>query len=107
MEWDGEKLIRLHRIFSDRSWKIAQKTLDPSRSAQSVDLAWHMWAEHLSSIGLKMELSCNRDYDENAPRAILNDDGSTTVRLINMWGDRYIDIPEEFAVRALALGFLP
>lgn len=104
MEWDHETLGRLHRIFSDRSWQIAQSTSDPSHF---VDLAWDIWAEYLSSIGLKMELSCNLDYDERAPRAILNDDGSTTVRLINMWGDRYIDIPEEFAVRALALGFLP
>jgi len=104
MEWDHENLGRLHRIFSDRSWQIAQSILDPSHS---FDLAWGMWAEYLSSIGLKMELSCNLDYDERAPRAILNDDGSRTARLINMWGDRYIDIPEEFAVRALALGFLP
>lgn len=104
MEWDHEALGRLHRIFSDRSWQIAQSTLD---SHQSFDLAWHMWYEYLFSIGLKMELSCNLDWDERAPRAILNDDGSRTVRLINMWGDRYIDMPEEFAVRVLALGFLP
>lgn len=54
-----------------------------------------------------MEFSCNKDYDDLAPRLILKDDGFRTIRIINMWGDRYIDIPEEFALKILALGFLP
>ena len=106
MEWDREKLSRLHRIFSDRSWKIAQPILNSSHPCGE-SLAWQAWIDYLSSIGLKMDMSCNQDCDDLAPRSIAGNDGSVTIRLINMWGDRYIDMPEEFATRTLILGFLP
>lgn len=109
MEWDLETLGRLHRIFSDRSWQIAAPILNFSHRGEhnSDQLAWQAWIDYISSIGLKMEFSCNKDYDDLAPRLILKDDGFRTIRIINMWGDRYIDIPEEFALKILALGFLP
>ena len=33
--------------------------------------------------------------------------GAPTLTDEDLWGDKYLDVPEDFAIRALALGFLP
>lgn len=103
MDWDEQTLKKLGRIFSEKSWLVIKPVLDSSGENE----AQRAWSDYIMGLGLKIELSCNRDYDPKAPRFVPDAPGGPTVRLVNTWGDRYIDMPEEFAARTLALGFLP
>jgi len=102
MEWDKDNIRKLHRIFGDKCWDLAA----PAADHMPAD-SWQIWMGYLEAHGVRTDASINSEYDPEAPRLIVGEDGSSLVRLVNMWGDRYIDVPEEFAVRALALGFLP
>jgi hypothetical protein len=102
MEWEEGNIRRLHRLFSDKCRDIARASVD-----HIPDDSWQIWMGYLEAHGVRTDASINSEYDPEAPRLMVGEDGSSVVRLVNMWGDRYIDVPEEFAVRALALGFLP
>jgi hypothetical protein len=103
MDWDEINIRRLHRLFSDKCWKISKPMIDKGL----FDTAQQAWQDYLGDHGMRMDVSCNEGFDPGAPRLIVGTDGSAAVRVVNMYGDYYIDVPEEFAVRALALGFLP
>jgi hypothetical protein len=103
MEWDEDNIRRLHRLFSDKCWAISKPIIEK----ELFDAAQQVWRDYLVGHGVCMDASCNEDFDPDAPRLIVGNDGSSAVRIVNMYGDHYIDVPEEFAIRALALGFLP
>jgi hypothetical protein len=102
MDWDEVNIRRLHRLFSDKCWCLI------GASAEHIpDDSLRIWMIYLLNHGILADASINLNYDPDAPRLITRNDGSSFVRLINMWGDCYIDVPEEFATRTLVLGFLP
>lgn len=102
MDWNEEVLESLRRLFSEKSWALIKPVLD----SQGEDAAQEAWDEYLASHGFGV-LSANSDYDPLVPRAVVGADGVATVRLLNTWGDKYIDIPEDFALKVLALGSMP
>lgn len=68
------------------------------------------WRNYCMGVGLKMNIIPDHETEtrEDLPqpgRAMFLPDG--TVRIRNIWGDKYIDVPEEFAIKALALGTMP
>jgi len=103
MDWGESSIRRLHRIFSGRCFGLVGRMLDDGCGSR----ARQIWMGYLEAHGVRTDVSINSEYDPEAPRLMVGEDGSSFVRLVNMWGDRYIDVPEEFAVRVLALGFLP
>jgi hypothetical protein len=102
MNWRIDEIKKIHRIFGDKCWDLTGSSVD-----HIPDDSWQIWMDYLDAHGVRTDASINSEYDAEAPRLIVGEDGSSFVRLVNMWGDRYIDIPEEFAARALVLGFLP
>lgn len=80
---------------------------DINEQTMVIEKAWH---EYCMGVGLKMNIIPDHDTEtrEDLPapgEAIFLSDG--TVRIRNIWGDKYLDMSEDFAVRVLALGFLP
>lgn len=102
MDWNEEVLESLRRLFSERCWIVIKPVLD----SRGENAAQEAWEEYLAPHGFKV-LSANSDYDPLVPRAVVGADGAVAVRLLNTWGDKYIDIPEEFALKVLALGGMP
>ena len=62
--------------------------------------------DYCETFGMKLNIIVNEKELLPPPgEAMFLPEG--VVRLRNLWGDKYLDIPEDFAMRALALGFLP
>lgn len=105
MEWNSESLGRLSEIFGLKSREIRQQitlglTLDIDEEFAIYDKAWISYVENLGlNIG---SISCIESNIEGQNIAEIS-----TIRIFNAWGNRYIDMPEEFALRTLTLGFLP
>ena len=68
-----------------------------------------MYHDYCMSVGLRMNIIPDHDTETRSdlppPGEAIFLDG--IIRLRNAWGDKYLDIPEDFAVRVLILGFLP
>jgi hypothetical protein len=66
--------------------------------------------DYCATFGMKLntiadhEKECRADLPPPGGAMFLPEN---VVRLRNLWGDKYLDVPEDFAIRALALGFLP
>lgn len=109
MEWNSRTLNRLSEIFGSKSKEIrwlatSDLMMDNDAAHAAYDKAWtaydKAWTAYLLGLGLKMEpLVGVADPDHLAC------DGR--VRIVNAWGDRYVEVPEELALKILALGFLP
>lgn len=102
MEWNSRTLNRISEIFGSKSKEIrwlatSDLMMDNDAAHAAYDKAW---TAYLLGLGLKMEpLVGVADPDHLAC------DGR--VRIVNAWGDRYVEVPEELALKILALGFLP
>jgi hypothetical protein len=109
MTWTSEAVEKLNELVTAKFGEIrgAIRLLpgDFREHAMGIDKALH---NYCMGVGLKMNIIHHTETREDLPapgEAIFLSDG--TVRMRNLWGDKYLDIPEDFAVRALALGFLP
>lgn len=101
MEWNSETLDRLSKIFGNKSREIHGEACPrPGRVEIESALYERAWTSYLLELGLKMESA-----GQGSERRSLVHDGK--VRIVNAWGNRYIDVPEDFAIRTLVLGFLP
>ena len=103
MIWTDEVLHRLNVLI-----RAKLSSLLPSLPLNRQD-QMGVWLNYCASVGLKMviipshDVECRSDLPQPGGAIFL--DGA--IRLRNAWGDKYIDVPEEFAAKALALGFLP
>lgn len=111
MIWNKSSLEKLNELvkakFGDISGAIQLLPGDINEQSIVIEKAWH---NYCMSVGVKMNIipAYKTETREDLPPpggAMFLSDG--TVRIRNIWGDKYIDVPEEFAVRALVLGFLP
>lgn len=103
MEWNNEMLGRLSEIFGKKSKEImCQATLGLIKPDVDAEHAAYdkAWTAHLFVLGLKMEPLFG--FDD--PRHLAQDG---KVRIVNAWGNRCIEVPEDLALKILALGFLP
>lgn len=93
--------------FKDIRGEIHLLPGDTKEQAMVIEKAWH---EYCMSVGIKMNIVPDHDTEtrEDLPPpggAMFLPEG--VVRIRNIWGDKYIDMSEEFATRVLVLGFLP
>jgi hypothetical protein len=111
MIWTENALNRLNELvkFKFGAIKDAIPLLpgDINEQTMLIEKAWH---NYCMSVGIKMNIIPDHHTEtrEDLPSpggAMLLADG--TIRIRNIWGDKYIDMPEEFAFKALALDFLP
>ena len=101
MEWNSESLARLAEIFSHKCSIIYGQA-----SSKDISIAYEKeWINYLLGLGLKMELIVK--VEDIKGHCTFVAEGIRKVRIVNAWGDRYIDMTEEFAFKTLALGFLP
>ena len=109
--WTDEALNKLNELvkakFSDIMGAIHLLPGDINEQSMVIEKAWH---EYCMRVGVKMNIipAYKTETREDLPPpggAMSFSDG--TVRIRNIWGDKYIDMPEEFAMKALTLGFLP
>lgn len=102
MDWNSEILDRLSEIFGKKSKEIRRRaTFDLMMDSDAAHMAYDKaWTAYLLGLGLKMEpLVGVAD-----PRHLAQDG---KVRIVNAWGNRCINVPEDLALKTLALGFLP
>lgn len=109
--WTDSVLNKLNELvkakFGDIRERINLLPGDIKEQSMMIEKAWH---NYCMSVGVKMNIipAYETETREDLPQpggAMFLPDG--TVRIRNIWGDKYIDIPEDFAIKALALGFLP
>ena len=111
MIWTEGALERLNELikvkFGDISGAIHLLPSDIKEQTIVIERAWH---DYCMSVGFKMNIVPNHEtetYEDLPPPGGVMFLPESTVRVRNIWGDKFIDMPEDFAVRALALGFLP
>lgn len=109
MIWNVDALNRLNKLIKNKLSSIRDETLLPHDVKEQSIVLDRMYHNYCMSVGLEMNII---PYHDTETRSDLPPPGEAmfldgTIRLRNAWGDKYIDVPEEFAVRALALGFLP
>lgn len=111
MIWSEVALHKLNELVKDRFGAIIGSICllpaDIKEQTMVIERAWH---DYCMTVGLKMNIIPDHETEtrEDLPPpggATFLPDG--TVRIRNIWGDKYIDMPEEFAIKALALGGLP
>jgi hypothetical protein len=111
MIWTENALNRLNELVKFKFDKLREAIClvpnDIGEQSLVVERAWH---NYCMSVGIKMNIIPDHHTEtrEDLPspgEAMLLADG--TIRIRNIWGDKYIDMPEEFAFKALALDFLP
>jgi hypothetical protein len=66
--------------------------------------------DYCETLGMKLNaiVNCEKECRSDLPPpggAMFLPEG--VVRIRNIWGDKCLDVPKDFAMRALALGFLP
>jgi len=106
MIWTADALNKLVKTkFTGIIVAIPLLPRDFKEQTMIIEKVWH---EYCMSVGIRMNIVPDQEPREDLPppgKAMFLPDG--TVRIMNIWGDKYIDMPEEFAERALILGFLP
>jgi len=111
MIWNKSSLEKLNELvkakFGDIRGVIQLLPGDIEEQSMIIEKAWH---EYCMRVGVKMNIipAYKTETREDLPapgEAMFLSDG--TVRIRNIWGDKYIDMSEDFAVKALVLGFLP
>lgn len=79
---------------------------DMKEQTMVIEKAWH---NYCMSVGIKMSIIPDHETETReglpAPGEAMFLGG--VIRLRNMWGDKYVDMSEEFAMKALVLGELP
>lgn len=111
MKLSNESLKKLNEMIKDKFSSIKDSILllphDIKEQSEVIEHAWH---DYCVRAGLKLNVisGYQNEYRPDLPppgEALFLADG--VVRIRNIWGDKYFDIPEELALRSLALGFLP
>lgn len=111
MIWNKSSLEKLNELvkakFGDIRGVIQLLPGDIEEQSMVIEKAWH---EYCMRVGVRMNIIPDHDTEtrKDLPQpgeAMFLPEG--TVRIRNIWGDKYIDMTEEFAVKALTLGFLP
>lgn len=111
MIWTDVALNKLNELVKTKFNAIRENIHllpdDIKEQTGAIERAWH---DYCMRVGLKMNIVPDHETEtrEDLPppgRSMFLTDGA--IRIRNIWGDKYIDVPEEFAVRALALGSLP
>ena len=109
MTWNAASLEKLNELVKDRLSLIREGILLPHDVGERQIVVDRMYCDYCMSVGLEMNIIPDHDTETRGdlppPGEAMFLDG--IIRLRNLWGDKYIDIPEETAARALALGFLP
>lgn len=106
MIWTQGSLDKLNELVKVKFGAIRESILLPGDIKEQTSVMERAWHEYCMGVGLKMNIVTETREDLPPPGGtMILPDGA--IRIRNIWGDRYIDLPEEFAVRALALGFLP
>ncbi|NBT57289.1 hypothetical protein EBT16_00735 [bacterium] len=111
MKFSKESLNKLNELIKDKFSAIRSAIpLLPQDINEQSEVIEHAWRDYCVGVGLEISLiaghqnECRPDLPPPGEALFLSDG---VVRIRNIWGDKYVDIPEEFAIRALALGFLP
>jgi hypothetical protein len=111
IEFSNESLNKLNEMIKEKFSSIRESIpLLPHEINEQSEVTSHAWRNYC--VGAGMNLSVIAGYETEC-RADLPPPGEAlflpegVVRIRNIWGDKYVDIPEDFAMRALALGFLP
>ena len=111
MNWTQGALDKLNELVKAKFNSIRENIHilpgDIKEQSMVIEKAWH---EYCMRVGVKMNIipAYKTETREDLPapgEAMFLSDG--TVRIRNIWGDKYIDMSEEFAMKALVLGFLP
>lgn len=111
MNWTQNALDKLNELVKVKFNAIRENIHLPPGDIKEqtviIEMAWH---DYCMGVGLKMSIIPDHETEtrEDLPqpgRAMFLTDG--VIRIRNIWGDKYIDLPEEFAVRALSLGWMP
>ena len=109
MTWTSDALEKLNELIKDRLSLIREGVLLPHDVGERQIVVDRMYCDYCMSVGLKMNIIPDHDTEARSdlppPGEAMFLDG--IIRLRSLWGDKYIDIPEDFAVRVLVLGFLP
>ena len=109
MTWNSDALEKLNRLIKNRLSAIRDEVLLPYDVREQSIIVDRMYHDYCMSVGLEMNIIPDHDTETRSdlppPGQAMFLDG--IIRLRNAWGDKYIDIPEEIAIRAVALGFLP
>lgn len=107
--WNSEEsLSKLNEMIKDKFSSIRSAIpLLPHDIREQSEVIGNAWRDYCVGVGLEMSVIEKECRDDLPPpgEALFLSDGA--VRIRNIWGDKYVDIPEELAVRALVLGFLP
>lgn len=110
MNWTQGALDKLNELVKVKFDAITESMLLPSDIKEQTIVIERALHYYCMGVGLKMNII---PYHETETREDLPQPGGAmflpdgTVRIRNIWGDKYIDVPEEFAIKALALGALP
>lgn len=111
MTWTEKSLSRLNELVKKKfvviRGSILRRPDDVREETNLIERAWH---NYCMSVGIKMNIIPDHDTEvrpELPPpgEAMFLPDG--TIRIRNAWGDKFIDMPEEFAAKAVVLGSLP
>lgn len=110
MIWNDAALKKLNELvkdkFNDVRAAISLLPGEVKEQTMAIEKAWH---NYCMSLGIKMNIIPDHETETRedlpAPGEVMFLDGR--IRLRNIWGDKYIDMSEEFAMKALVLGGLP
>lgn len=109
MIWTAEALEKLNGLIKNRLSSIREGALLPHDVRDRQIVVDRMYHDYCMRVGLRMNIIPDHDTETRSdlppPGEAMFLDG--VIRMRNLWGDKYIDVPEDFATRALALGFLP
>lgn len=109
MIWTADALEKLNKLIKDKFSAIGDGILLPHDVREQSIVVDRMYHDYCMSVGLSMNIIPDHDTETRSdlppPGEAIFLDG--IIRLRNAWGDKYIDMPEDFATRALALGFFP
>lgn len=109
MTWTADALSRLNVLIKNRLSSIRDGVLLPHDVREQSIVLERMYHDYCMRVGLGMNIIPDHDTETRSdlppPGEAMFLDG--VIRMRNLWGDKYIDVPEDFAIRALALGFLP
>lgn len=108
--WTEISLEKLNELVKVKFNTIRESILLPGDIQEQTKTIERAWRDYCVRVGIAISTIPDHETETRkdlpAPgKAMFFSDG--TIRIRNIWGDKYIDMPEEFATRAIVLGFLP
>lgn len=110
MNWTDEALDKLNELIKIKFTELRESILLPADIKEQTRVIERSWHNYCMNVGIKMniipdyETETREDLPPPGGAMFLSND---TIRVRNIWGDKYVDISEQLAFKFLVLNGLP